>query len=103
MRLFFQRQRFWQNHHKPVCSQSGSRCRLPPCASTIPLEILSPSPVPGPATFVVKNGCPSLSRIFFGIPLPLSVTESSRFLPTFFRFAQWREENDPVSFIPKDC
>src|SRR5438270_9836333 len=62
---------FGRRTRKRVCSHSASRLNRPLWASTIPLEMLSPNPVPCPMTFVVKNGWPILSRSFSGIPFPL--------------------------------
>src|SRR6266851_1876511 len=38
-----------------VCSHSASKFECPPCALTIPFEMLNPSPVPCPTCFVVKK------------------------------------------------
>jgi hypothetical protein len=46
----------------------------PPWPSTIPWHIESPSPVPWPEGFVVKNGSKIRAAISGGIPGPLSVT-----------------------------
>jgi hypothetical protein len=47
---------------------------VPPCASTIPWQRESPSPVPWPRGLVVKNGSKIRDWISAGMPGPLSAT-----------------------------
>ena len=49
-----------------------STAMLPSSSEMIPLQIASPSPVPSPVGFVVKNGSKIRSRFAFGMPLPVS-------------------------------
>jgi len=46
----------------------------PLCCLTMPYTIASPSPVPLPASFVVKNGSKTRSCVFSSIPMPVSDT-----------------------------
>src|SRR5258705_401002 len=53
-----------------------STSSLPWCASTMLWEMERPSPIPEGSSLVVKNGSKIRSRIDWGIPLPVSLTES---------------------------
>src|SRR5690606_31160042 len=54
---------------------------VPPCASTMRLEMARPSPVPVPAGLVVKNGVNRYGRAPRGMLGPLSSTTSSTMSP----------------------
>ncbi len=44
---------------------------------TMPYTVASPSPVPLPASFVVKNGSKILDIVSLSMPLPVSLTDIS--------------------------
>ena len=50
---------------------------VPPCALTMPWLTESPSPVPLPTSFEVKNGSKMRFRFSSGIPQPVSMIEIS--------------------------
>ena len=54
----------------------------PPCRVTMPCTTESPSPVPLPASLVVKNGSKMRSRIASGMPSPVSSTVSHTCSPS---------------------
>ena len=47
---------------------------VPPASVMIPWTVASPSPVPSPASFVVKKGSKARSRTSAGMPVPSSLT-----------------------------
>jgi len=49
---------------------------VPPCCFTIPYTVASPSPVPFPCPFVVKNGSKMCACVSSSIPVPVSLTDS---------------------------
>jgi hypothetical protein len=49
----------------------------PPLCATMPYTVESPSPVPLPRPFVVKNGSKTRARVAASMPDPVSVTASS--------------------------
>ena len=54
---------------------------LPPLCFTMPYAVLSPSPVPLPVSFVVKNGSKMRACVSSSIPTPVSLTVSSTLGP----------------------
>src|SRR5207248_2230381 len=56
----------------PAPEPPPSTSSRPPCAVTIPWLMASPSPVPWPTSFVVKNGSKMRSRTSAGMPDPSS-------------------------------
>jgi len=62
----------------------------PPCSFTIPWQMDSPSPVPSPSPFVVKNGSKMRPAISSGIPGPLSVTLTATWSPARLALIQMR-------------
>jgi hypothetical protein len=63
----------------PPCAL-GTKTRSPPCSRAMLRDTLSPSPVPFPGAFVVKNGESIFSKMAEGIPRPESVTETCQLL-----------------------
>src|SRR5215831_10195204 len=57
----------------------------PPLCSTMPYTVLSPSPVPLPGSFVVKNGSKRCACVATSIPVPLSVTSRRMCEPSLGR------------------
>ena len=53
----------------------------PPWLRTIVSAVESPSPVPLPVSFVVKNGSKMRLMTSEGMPAPVSVTVSTTYLP----------------------
>ena len=53
---------------------SLSTAIVPPVCVTIPYEVASPSPVPSPGAFVVKNGSNARTRVSSSMPIPVSRT-----------------------------
>ena len=63
---------------------SVSTSIVPPCCFTMMSWLIdSPSPVPSPAGFVVKNGLKILSLMSGGMPVPLSRMRTSTLSPRF--------------------
>ena len=53
----------------------------PPLCVTIPYTVDSPSPVPLPFSFVVKNGSKRCESVSSSIPTPVSATSSTAQVP----------------------
>jgi hypothetical protein len=54
---------------------------VPPLCATIPYAVASPSPVPSPNGFVVKNGSNTWVAVSASIPCPVSRTVSRTYGP----------------------
>ena len=62
----------------------------PPDCPTKPWIWLRPSPVPFPASLVVKNDSKIRSINSAGMPLPVSLTDTTIHEPDFSRGESWR-------------
>jgi hypothetical protein len=71
----------------------------PPWLWMIPSEVESPRPVPLPMSLVVKKGSKILSRIFAGMPVPVSLTEMTRYGPGFAPWFMLEKVSSSISLF----